>query len=282
VTIDAGERRSANTSDCTVVLRDVTVMYGSRVALDAIDLELHAGSLYAVIGPNGSGKSTLLKAIAGLIEPVRGSIEVLGGPPGHEARRVAYVPQAELVDWQFPVSVGDVAMMGRVPLIGPGRSPSAKDRRLVREALEAVGMADHERRQIGGLSGGQRRRVFLARALASQPDLYLLDEPVTGVDASTEEDLMRILGTEASRGRTVIASTHDLAAAAHHFDEVILLNERVVAIGPSSLSMKRDLLRETYGGHLVVLPDGEATIVDDAHHHDEAPAGERHFHEGRR
>jgi ABC-type Mn2+/Zn2+ transport system ATPase subunit len=265
-----------------VAFHGVTVAYGPRLALDAIDLTITAGSLVAVIGPNGAGKSTLLKTIAGLIEPASGTLEVLSGPPGREAKRLAYVPQAELVDWGFPVTVGDVAMMGRVPLIGIGRSPSAEDRRAVQEALVTVGMADHERRQIGALSGGQRRRVFLARALAAEPDLYLLDEPVTGVDATTEEDLMRVLEAEVRRGRTVVASTHDLAAAADHFHEVILINGRIVATGPASLLMDRELLRETYGGHVVVLPEGELTIIDDAHHHDEAPTGERHFHEDRR
>jgi ABC-type Mn2+/Zn2+ transport system ATPase subunit len=265
----------------TVSIRGVTVAYGSRIALEGVDLEIQRGSLMAVIGPNGAGKSTLLKAIAGLVRPVAGSIDVLGGPPGREATRIAYVPQAELVDWAFPVTVGDVVMMGRVPLIGIARSPAEVDRRAVEDALETVGMADEVRRQIGALSGGQRRRVFLARALAARPDLFLLDEPVTGVDATTEEDLMHVLEAEARDGRTVVASTHDLAAAAHHFHEVALVNRRIVATGPSSLLMDRDLLRTTYGGHVVVLPEGEVTIIDDAHHHDDAPAGERHFHEGR-
>jgi manganese/zinc/iron transport system ATP- binding protein len=264
-----------------VRFRDVTVAYGDRVALEDIDLEIGAGALLAVIGPNGAGKSTLLKAIAGLIAPVAGTIEVLGGAPGAAARRVAYVPQAELVDWGFPVTVGDVVMMGRVPLIGVGRGPSHADRAAVREALETVGMAGEDGRQIGTLSGGQRRRVFLARAMAGRPDLYLLDEPVTGVDATTEEDLMRLLEAEAAAGRTVVASTHDLAAAAHHFHQVALINGRLVAVGPSDIVMNRELLRSTYGGHVVVLPEGEGTIIDDAHHHDDAPSGERHFHEGR-
>jgi ABC-type Mn2+/Zn2+ transport system ATPase subunit len=270
----------AATRAIAVRIRGVTVAYGSRIALEGVDLEIRSGSLMAVIGPNGAGKSTLLKSIAGLVPPVVGSIDVLGGPPGLEATRVAYVPQAELVDWGFPITVGDVVMMGRVPLIGIARSPTDADRRAVSNALETVGMADEVRRQIGALSGGQRRRVFLARALAARPDLYLLDEPVTGVDATTEEDLMHVLEAEARAGRTVVASTHDLAAAAHHFHEVALVNRRIVATGPSSLLMDRDLLRTTYGGHVVVLPEGEVTIIDDAHHHDDAPAGERHFHEG--
>ena len=271
----------ARAAAAAVRMHDVTVAYGDRVALDDVDLDINTGALLAVIGPNGAGKSTLLKAIAGLVTPVAGTIEVLGAPPGEAARRVAYVPQAELVDWGFPVTVGDVVMMGRVPLIGIGRSPSHTDREAVREALESVGMAGEDDRQIGALSGGQRRRVFLARAMAARPDLYLLDEPVTGVDATTEEDLMRLLEREAAAGRTVIASTHDLAAAAHHFHEVALVNGRIVAVGPSDLVMNRELLRRTYGGHVVVLPEGEGTIIDDAHHHDDAPKGERHFHEGR-
>jgi manganese/zinc/iron transport system ATP- binding protein len=282
MTVAAEPVPGARAAVAAVRMRDVTVAYGDRVALDDVDLDINAGALLAVIGPNGAGKSTLLKAIAGLITPVAGTIEVLGAPPGDAARRVAYVPQAELVDWGFPVTVGDVVMMGRVPLIGIGRSPSRTDREAVREALESVGMAGEDGRQIGALSGGQRRRVFLARAMAARPDLYLLDEPVTGVDATTEEDLMRLLEREAAAGRTVIASTHDLAAAAHHFHEVALVNGRIVAVGPSDLVMNRELLRTTYGGHVVVLPEGEGTIIDDAHHHDDAPMGERHFHEGRR
>jgi ABC-type Mn2+/Zn2+ transport system ATPase subunit len=281
VTVAADLVVGARAAVAAVRMRDVTVAYGDRVALDDVDLDINAGALLAVIGPNGAGKSTLLKAIAGLITPVAGTIEVLGAPPGDAARRVAYVPQAELVDWGFPVTVGDVVMMGRVPLIGIGRSPSGTDREAVRDALESVGMAGEDGRQIGALSGGQRRRVFLARAMAARPDLYLLDEPVTGVDATTEEDLMRLLEREAAAGRTVIASTHDLAAAAHHFHEVALVNGRIVAVGPSDLVMNRELLRATYGGHVVVLPEGEGTIIDDAHHHDDAPEGERHFHEGR-
>lgn len=262
-----------------VRLTDVSAGYGARAALADIDLEVPAGSLMAIIGPNGAGKSTLLKVIAGLLKPFSGSVEVLGGPPIREARRVAYVPQAELVDWSFPVSVGDVVMMGRVALIGIGRSPQAADRQAVEQALATVGMLDLRDRQIGALSGGQRRRAFLARAIAAHPDLYLLDEPVTGVDVTTQEDLMAILEAESALGRTVIATTHDLASAARHFHQVAFINGRVVASGSSDLVMDATLLAETYGGHVIVLPAGEGAIIDDAHHHDQAPAGERHFHD---
>jgi ABC-type Mn2+/Zn2+ transport system ATPase subunit len=233
-----------------------------------------------VIGPNGAGKSTLLKVIAGLLEPFSGSVKVLGGPPGREARRIAYVPQAEVVDWGFPVTVGDVVLMGRVPLIGVGRRPGPLDRTAVLDALSTVGMADAFDRQIGALSGGQRRRVFLARAIAARPDLYLLDEPVTGVDATTQEDLMDVLEAEARAGRTVVATTHDLACAAQRFHQAAFVNGRIVATGPANIVLDPELLAATYGGHVIVLPAGERTLIDDAHHHDEAPAGERHFHDG--
>jgi ABC-type Mn2+/Zn2+ transport system ATPase subunit len=263
-----------------VRLRNVTAGYGGRVALEAVDLEIATGSLLAVIGPNGAGKSTLLKTIAGLLVPYSGTVEVLGGSPRAQAKRIAYVPQAEMVDWSFPVTVGDVVMMGRVPLIGMGRSPGHDDRRAVESALETVAMADARDRQIGALSGGQRRRVFLARALAAEPELYLLDEPVTGVDVTTQEDLMRILEAEAQANRTVVATTHDLASAMHHFHQVAFVNGRIVASGPADLVMDPALLAATYGGHVIVLPAGDRTIIDDAHHHDDAPTGERHFHDG--
>ena len=260
----------------------VSAGYGDRVALADVTLSIPTGSLLAVIGPNGAGKSTLLKAIAGLLQPFSGTIDVLGGPPGREARRIAYVPQAEVVDWAFPVTVGDVVMMGRVPLIGVGRSAGATDRAAVAEALRTVGMGDAVDRQVGKLSGGQRRRVFLARAIAAQPDLYLLDEPVTGVDATTQEDLMDVLEAEARSGRTVVATTHDLACAAQRFHQAAFVNGRIVATGPANIVLDPALLAATYGGHVIVLPAGERTVIDDAHHHDEPPPGERHFHDGSR
>jgi manganese/iron transport system ATP-binding protein len=263
----------------SVRLADVSAGYDHRAALEHVSLEISPGSLVAIFGPNGGGKTTLLKLIAGLLEPWSGSIEVLGSPPGREARRVAYVPQAELVDWTFPVSVWDVVMMGRFPRLGIGRRPTAVDRAAVTAALERVGMTDRRSSQIGALSGGQRRRAFLARAIAAEPDLYLLDEPVTGVDVTTQEDLMALLAAEVERGRTVIATTHDLAAAAEHFTTVVALNRRLIAIGESSLVLDPEVLSATYGGHLLVLGN-RAVILDDAHHHDAASGQEQHFHEG--
>jgi manganese/iron transport system ATP-binding protein len=264
----------------SVVVDHVSAGYGRRPALTDVSLEIRSGSLLAVIGPNGAGKSTLLKLIAGLIKPTDGRLSVLGGPPGDAARSVAYLPQAEAVDWEFPVTVGEVVMMGRYARLGFGREPRAVDRERVAAALETVGMADATNRQIGALSGGQRRRVFLARALAAEPELYLLDEPVTGVDVRTQEDLMDVLEAEARAGKTVIATTHDLICAAQRFHEAALLNGRLVAHGPADLVLDQRLLAETYGGHVLVLPgDGGRMILDDAHHHDQEPAGERHFHD---
>jgi manganese/iron transport system ATP-binding protein len=267
----------------SVVVDHVSAAYGRRIALDDVSLTVRQGSLLAVIGPNGAGKSTLLKLIAGLIRPTSGTLSVLGGPPGSAARAVAYLPQAEAVDWEFPVTVGEVVMMGRYARLGFGRQPGSADRDRVAAALETVGMADAVDRQIGALSGGQRRRVFLARAIAAEPELYLLDEPVTGVDATTQEELMDVLEAEARAGKTVIATTHDLICAAQRFHEAAFLNGRLVAQGPAELVLDQKLLSETYGGHVLVLPgDGGRLVLDDAHHHDDASSGEHHFHDERR
>ena len=261
-----------------VWLSDVTAGYGDRAALEHVTLAVEPGSLLAVVGPNGAGKSTLLKLMAGLARPWTGRIEILGGPAGREARRVAYVPQAELVDWAFPVTVEDVVMMGRFPRLGSLRRPGPDDRRAVGDALEQVKMGGHLRTQIGRLSGGQRRRVFLARALAAEPDLFLLDEPVTGIDATTQELLMDLLEAQAARGKTVVATTHDLACAAQRFQQVLAINRTVIAYGPSNIVLDADVLARAYGGHLLVI-EGRTVLLDDAHHHDDAAPGERHFHD---
>ena len=260
-------------------LEGVNAGYGDIVALEDVNLEIPVGALVAVVGPNGGGKSTLLKLIAGVLKPWSGSVEVLGAPAGREAHRVAYVPQAELVDWAFPVNVWTVVMMGRYPRLGPLRQPGHADREAVEGALERVGMLDRARSPIGALSGGQRRRAFLARAMAAEVDLYLLDEPVTGVDIPTQEAIMTLLTAEAERGKAVVATTHDLAAAARHFRSIVALNRAVVASGPADLVTNTDLLARTYGAHLLMLGD-RIGILDDSHHHD-APTGpsERHFHE---
>lgn len=262
-----------------VRLREVTAGYDGQPAVESVSLAIQRGSLVAVFGPNGGGKTTLLKLIAGLLRPWQGSVEVLGGEPAAAARRIAYVPQAELVDWSFPVSVRDVAMMGRYPALGSLRQPGQADRDAVDAALERVGMLARARTQIGRLSGGQRRRAFLARAIAAEADLYLLDEPVTGVDVPTQEDLMDLLAAESRAGRTVVATTHDLAAASRHFGHVIGVNRRIQADGAVSLLSDPEVLKRTYGGHYLMIGD-HGVLLDDAHHHDTSSGGERHFHDG--
>jgi ABC-type Mn2+/Zn2+ transport system ATPase subunit len=264
-----------------VVLRDVDAGYGETLALEHVSLDVPRGSLVAIVGPNGAGKSTLLKLIAGIIKPWRGEVLVLGSEPGEYAQRVAYVPQAEMVDWAFPVTVSQVVMMGRYPLLGPLRRPGRADAAATAQALERVGMQDLRDRQIGALSGGQRRRVFLARALATEAQLFLLDEPVTAIDPATQDDIMDLLGLESAAGRTVIATTHDLACAAECFERVVAVNRTIVADGPSSIALDAAVLARAYGGHLLRL-EGGRILVDDAHHHDEPAPHERHFHEGGR
>jgi manganese/iron transport system ATP-binding protein len=270
--------RADSTSGPAIVLRDVTAGYDERPALEGVSLDIDRGSLLAIFGPNGGGKTTLLKLIAGILKPWTGTVETLGQPAGEAARRIAYVPQAELVDWSFPITVWNVAMMGRFARLGLLRQPSRADRAAVTEALDRVGMRGEARTQIGRLSGGQRRRAFLARAIAAEPELYLLDEPVTGVDVPTQEDLMALLAIEAEAGRTIVATTHDLAAVSRHFTQAVAVNRRVVASGPVSLVRDADVLARTYGGHLLVLGE-RAVLLDDAHHHDSASGDERHFHE---
>jgi len=269
---------SVATAAAAVSLVDVAAGYHDRIALEDVDLDVPPGSLLAIVGPNGAGKSTLLKVIAGLLPAWRGTVSVLGAAPGGAARRIAYVPQAELVDWHFPITVSGVVMMGRYPGLGLGRRPGRADRDAVREALVSVGMLEHAERQIGELSGGQRRRVFLARAVAAEADLFLLDEPVTGVDATTQQEIMDILAANAAMGRTIIATTHDLACAAQCFQRVVAINRTVVADGPAEIALDPEMLARAYSGHLLLL-DGTRAMLDDAHHHDESGA-ERHYHDG--
>jgi ABC-type Mn2+/Zn2+ transport system ATPase subunit len=260
-----------------VQLDGVSTGYDGRVAIESVSIDVPTGSLVAIVGPNGAGKSTLLKVIAGLVTPWSGMVEVLGAAPGRHARRIAYVPQAELVDWHFPITVAGVVMMGRYPRLGMARRPGSADRDAVLDALASVGMAQHADRQIGALSGGQRRRVFLARALAADAELFLLDEPVTGVDATTQQEIMDILAASAADGRTILATTHDLACAAECFERVVAINRTVVADGPAKIALDPDILARAYSGHLLVLGGGRV-ILDDAHHHDE-PAAEQHYHD---
>lgn len=212
--------------------RDVRVQYERVVALEDVTLELATGVALGIVGPNGSGKSTLLKTIAGLVTPSAGSLTVFGKRPRDLAPgTIGYVPQIEDVDWQFPASVRDVVSMGRYPRLGAFARFGAKDRTAVNGALDALDLTDLADRHISQLSGGQQQRAFVARAIAQEPDLLLLDEPTTGVDAATEESLLLVIRALVARGMPVLMTTHDLDRAAEWFDRLIVVDRRVLADG---------------------------------------------------
>ena len=218
----------------------LTVRYGSQVALENATLRFEAGQFTAVIGPNGAGKSTLLRALAGLLTDYEGRVTF---DPGHSPRTcLSYVPQQQTLDWGFPVTVWDTAMMGRTGRLGWLRWPGPRDRQIVEGALRETGVYDLRSRHIGALSGGQRQRVLLARMLARQGHLLLLDEPLTGVDVTTQEQLMALLRRQADQGRAVVMVTHDLEQARRWCDRIVLINRRVIADGtPNEVYTPRNI-----------------------------------------
>jgi ABC-type Mn2+/Zn2+ transport system ATPase subunit len=242
-------------------LRDLSVNYGSCIALESVTLGVPAGAQVAVVGPNGAGKSTLFKALVGLLPVRAGEMLLEGRPIGEYRHPIAYVPQREEVDWRFPVTVYDVVAMGRY---GRGkwlRRLSAADRQVIGECLEQMAIAQWAERPIGELSGGQQQRVFLARALTQQPRLLLLDEPFTGVDVSTREATLELLAGLRARLVTVLISTHDLDLAAKRFDQVVLLNRRLVSAGVPEVVFSEEHLLAAFGGQMVVI-EGKAIVVD--------------------
>ena len=236
-------------------IHDLTVAYHKRPVLWGVDVEVPAGQLVGVIGPNGAGKSTLIKAAMGLLPVSSGWVKVFGQPVKDNLRRVGYVPQRESVDWDFPVSVMDVVLMGRYGHLGLFNRPRKEDREIARECLEKVKVLPYADRQISNLSGGQQQRVFLARALAQESDLYFMDEPFAGVDAATEAAIVTILQELKDQGKTLLVVHHDLPTAKTYFDSLLLLNMRVVAFGPTEEVFNYDLLQSTYGGRLTILSE---------------------------
>ncbi|MBM4012860.1 MAG: metal ABC transporter ATP-binding protein [Planctomycetes bacterium] len=241
---------------------DVTVAYGRRPVVWHVDLAIDAPCLFGIIGPNGAGKSTLLKAALGLVPVVGGRVRFFGAPLDRVRPRVGYVPQRETVDWDFPVSVMDVVLMGTYARLGWFRRPGSKERRLAAESLDRVGLADLVGRQIGRLSGGQQQRVFLARALAQQADVYLLDEPMAGVDVRSQEEIFRVLGELRRDGRLVVVVHHDLRTAAEWFDRAALIDMRLVASGPTAEVLTPDNLRRTYAGQLEILDEVGRAVAE--------------------
>ena len=236
-----------------LLVEDVTVAYHHRPVLWNIDYQAPRGKLIAIVGPNGSGKTTLIKATLDLVPRAAGQVLIFGEPYRQQRHRVGYVPQRTSVDWDFPVSALDVVAMGMYRQIGWLRPVSRKYRDAAKQALDRVGMLDFASRQISQLSGGQQQRVFLARALAQNADLYFMDEPFAGVDAATERAIVEILRQLRESGKTVIVVHHDLQTVHEYFDEVVLLNMRLIATGPTADVFTPDNLRKTYGGKLALL-----------------------------
>jgi manganese/zinc/iron transport system ATP- binding protein len=236
-------------------VHDLSVAYHKKPVLYGIDVAVPAGKLVGIIGPNGAGKSTFIKAVMGLLPLAGGWVKIFGKPYRENCRRVGYVPQRESVDWDFPVNVMDVVLMGRYGRLRLGQRPGAKDREIARECLEKVHMLPYAKRQIGNLSGGQQQRVFLARALAQESDLYLMDEPFAGVDAATEAAIIALLQDLKNRGKTVLVVHHDLSSARDYFDMLMLLNMRLVKFGPTAEVFTPENLQTTYGGRLTILSE---------------------------
>ncbi len=245
-------------------LHDLTVSYAKKPVLYGVDVQVPQGALVGIIGPNGAGKSTMIRAIMGLLPLSSGWVKVFGDSFEKNSHRVGYVPQREQVDWDFPVNVMDVVLMGRYGRLGWLRRVSKEDRRIAEESLEKVGMLPFRNRQISNLSGGQQQRVFLARALAQQSDLYLMDEPFAGVDATTERAIVTLLQDLKAAGKTILVVHHDLTTAREYFDHLLLLNMRLIAFGKTEETFTSEKLQKTYGGRLTILTDvaQQASLVE--------------------
>ena len=244
-------------------VRNLTISYGPVPALLDISVQIPAGKLIGIIGPNGSGKSTLIKSMLGFVRADVGSVEVFGQDVASVKRRIAYVPQRGTVDWDFPVTVREVAAMGRYGKRRWWQDLTKEDYRLAGEALEKVRMSEFANRQIGQLSGGQQQRVFMARALAQNADILLLDEPFAGVDAATEGAILDVLTDTKAAGKTVVVVHHDLATAAEYFDLLILLKQRLFGFGAPSQVLDPKLLAEVYEGNMKVFAELN-DVVDQA------------------
>jgi manganese/zinc/iron transport system ATP- binding protein len=246
----------------SIEVHDMTVAYRSAPVLWDIDLKLPESKLIAIVGPNGAGKSTLLKSILGLVRPITGWVKIFGAPYRQRRSWVGYVPQRESVDWDFPTNALDVVLMGRYGSLGWVRRPSRAHREIALRCLDQVGIRDLAQRQISQLSGGQQQRVFLARALAQEARLYLMDEPFAGVDATTERAILSLLHELRAGGRTVVAVHHDLQTVAEYFDHVLLLNMRLIASGEVATTFTTENLHRTYGGRLTVLTQAAEAMLE--------------------
>jgi manganese/zinc/iron transport system ATP- binding protein len=242
-------------------IHDLTVAYHRKPVLWDVDLDVPRGRLVGIVGPNGAGKSTLIKAVLDLIPKASGRVLIFGQPYAKVRSRVAYVPQRESVDWDFPVSALDVVTMGRYGRIGWFKPVTRGHKAAALEALDRVGIASLAHRQISQLSGGQQQRTFLARALVQDADLYLMDEPFAAVDAATERAIVALLQELRSAGKTCLVVHHDLQTVREYFDHLILLNMRVVAHGPTAAVFNNENLQRTYGGKLTLLSEAADAVA---------------------
>lgn len=250
-----------HSADNPLSVHALTVAYQRKPVLWSIDFDAPPGSLTAIVGPNGAGKSTLIKACLGLLPKATGIVEFWGRPLRKVRDRIAYVPQRESVDWDFPVSALDVVAMGRYRKIGWCLPVSKSHKQAARDALAQVGMADLADRQIAQLSGGQQQRVFLARALTQHADLYFMDEPFAGVDAATERTIVDLLKSLRDQGKTVVCVHHDLTTVPTYFDRCLLINTRVIAQGPVAQTFTDENIRRTYAGKLTLLSEAAAAVA---------------------
>lgn len=251
---------TSDLTDTALSIKNVTVSYHNQPVLWDIDLDIPAGVMAGIVGPNGAGKSTLIKSLLGLVPSLSGEVMVHGRPYATQRKRVGYVPQRSSVDWDFPTTALDVVTMGLYGRLGWLKRPGRKERHEAQEALEMVGMSAFAERQIRQLSGGQQQRVFLARALVQQADVYFLDEPMAGVDATTERAIIDILRRLRDAGKTLIVVHHDLQTVRTYFDWLLLLNVRVIASGKAEEVFRVDHLRQAYGGQIALLDDNESLM----------------------
>lgn len=244
-----------------IEIHDLTVSYDKKPVLWNIDVALPEGQIIGIIGPNGAGKSTLIKAVMGLLPVDSGWVRIYGEPLARQRQAVGYVPQRESVDWDFPVTVRDVVLMGTYGRLGLFRRPGRAEKVFCDQCLERVGLSALRDRQIANLSGGQRQRVFLARALAQDARIYLLDEPFVGVDAATEGAIIELLRSMKQQGRTLLVVHHDLQTAPEYFDSILMLNMRLVAFGPTAQVFTSEILHKTYGGRLTILSEAAEQVA---------------------
>ncbi len=239
-------------------IEGLSVAYGPVMALQNVSMELLSSSLVGIIGPNGAGKSSLLKGVLGMV-PFSGKVTIAGQALSQARQRISYVPQRSEVRWDFPITVEEVVMMGRFRHIGWVKFPGKTDRQIVAQTLEQVGMYEFRQRQISQLSGGQQQRVFVARALAQQGDIMLLDEPLSGVDTTSQEVIMSLLEKLRDQGKLIVMATHDLNTAARVCNYLCCINHRLVAFGPPQQVFKPDVLAETYGGSVLTVNTGNSS-----------------------